>query len=173
MQEVLPRLPTCRADFQLSRYVAGADHEFAAVSIPRERSRKSSVTLRGSSPSPCLAESRGTERFLGHAEIAASPSPRRRVAGADPVERFGTAPALTGWRVQRSNHPGAAAASGRPRASAPPSRAKTVVVKTAGWIIFSLDYLAMRTVRPLHDAASTSRTDQTPPPPANRAAEAG
>ena len=38
---------------------------------------------------------RGTERFLGHTgtDSAVSSSPRRRGAGADPVELFGTAPA--------------------------------------------------------------------------------
>ena len=36
---------------------------------------------------------RGTERFLGHTDNQVSSSPRRRGAGADPVELFGTAPA--------------------------------------------------------------------------------
>ena len=55
-------------------------------------------------------------------------------------------PGSTGVRVQRSNHPGAAVrvdVRGHQR----PRRAKTVVVKTAGWIIFSLDRRAMRTDR--------------------------
>ena len=60
-----PRLPTCRAGFELSRCVADADHEFAAVSIPRRTLPAKSASPFGDRARRLAWPARGTERFLG------------------------------------------------------------------------------------------------------------